>query len=428
MGNEFRVNSFTTEQPALSLGRIGRERELRRRLAGRRVPGRDDGVFGQRYDSEGVAHGAEFRVNSFTTAAQAVPSVASDASGNFVVVWDSYGQDGSSDGIFGQRYDSAGVARGSRVPRQLLHDAAPGYPSVASDATATSSSSGAAHSRTEAATGSSASATTARAWLRGTSSRSTPITTGNQRLPSVAATGTNQFVVAWESIGQDGSGYGVFGQRFDFCRRHDAAQRDGRRAQRRREGVRGLVVPDPVDGLGRHRRSSSFDVSVSVDGGESFTPIAECQNVPDSATSCLWLAPGPPSVNALVRVAAEDTSGNSASDDSDAIFRIVSGTATLTVVSPNTNVKWRIGSLQTIEWTHNLGLSATFRIELDRDDDGNYEELIAAAAPADSATKGSFAWTVTGPPSGTARVRVSWTDDPAVSDASDVTFQIRPSG
>jgi hypothetical protein len=97
-------------------------------------------------------------------------------------------------------------------------------------------------------------------------------------------------------------------------------------------------------------------------------------------------------------------------------------------VNPNTNVKWRIGSLQRIQWAHNLGTDATFIIELDRDDDGEYEELIAAAAPVDSATKGSFAWTVTGPPSGTARVRVSWTDDASVSDASDVTFQIRRAG
>jgi len=163
-----------------------------------------------------------------------------------------------------------------------------------------------------------------------------------------------------------------------------------------------------------------------VDGGGSFAPIAECQDLPDSATSCLWLAPGPPSGSALVRVAAEDTSGNSASDDSNAVFKIVSGTASVTVVSPNTNVKWRIGSRQTIKWTHNLGLSATFRIELDRDNDGSYEELIAAAAPASSTTKGSFAWTVTGPASATARVRVSWTGNPAVSDSSDVTFQIRP--
>ena len=78
-----------------------------------------------------------------------------------------------------------------------------------------------------------------------------------------------------------------------------------------------------------------------------------------------------------------------------------------------------------IQWAHNLGAGETFRIELDRNDDGTYEELIAAAAPA-AARRGNFAWIVTGPPSTTARVRISWTDDRSVSDASDVTFQIRP--
>ena len=65
--------------------------------------------------------------------------------------------------------------------------------------------------------------------------------------------------------------------------------------------------------------------------------------------------------------------------------------------------------MQRIRWTHNLGLSGSFRIDVDRDNDGSYEELIAAGAPASSATKGRFAWSVTGPTSATARVRVSWT-------------------
>src|SRR4029453_5829791 len=81
----------------------------------------------------------------------------------------------------------------------------------------------------------------------------------------------------------------------------------------------------------------------------------------------------------------------------------------ITVTSPNTNVKWRIGSQHRIQWAHSLGAGETFRSELDRNDDGTYEELIAAAAPA-GAMRGSFNWTVTGPPSGTARVRVSWND------------------
>jgi hypothetical protein len=35
---------------------------------------------------------------------QNLPAVATDTSGNFVVVWESNSQDGSSDGVFGQRY------------------------------------------------------------------------------------------------------------------------------------------------------------------------------------------------------------------------------------------------------------------------------------------------------------------------------------
>jgi hypothetical protein len=91
-------------------------------------------------------------------------------------------------------------------------------------------------------------------------------------------------------------------------------------------------------------------------------------------------------------------------------------------------VKWLVGSVKEIAWTHNLGVNSSFRIELDRDDDGSYEELIAADAPADGPTSGRFAWNVTGPPTATARVRISWTDDLAVSDTSDVTFRIKLEG
>ena len=37
------------------------------------------------------------------------PSVAVDAGGNFAVVWESFGQDGNSFGVFGQRYASSGA-------------------------------------------------------------------------------------------------------------------------------------------------------------------------------------------------------------------------------------------------------------------------------------------------------------------------------
>jgi hypothetical protein len=69
-------------------------------------------VFRRRYSASGVPRGAEFQVNSFTTAAQLVPGVASDADGNFVAVWISPGQDGSFSGVFGQRFNALGVAQG----------------------------------------------------------------------------------------------------------------------------------------------------------------------------------------------------------------------------------------------------------------------------------------------------------------------------
>jgi hypothetical protein len=44
-------------------------------------------------------------VNMYTTGRQDYASIAASPAGNFVVVWASAGQDGSSYGVFGQRYD-----------------------------------------------------------------------------------------------------------------------------------------------------------------------------------------------------------------------------------------------------------------------------------------------------------------------------------
>lgn len=46
-------------------------------------------------------------VNTFTAGSQVNPAVASDAAGNFVVVWESVRQDGSGSGIFARRYDAS---------------------------------------------------------------------------------------------------------------------------------------------------------------------------------------------------------------------------------------------------------------------------------------------------------------------------------
>jgi hypothetical protein len=67
----------------------------------------DKNAFGQRYNSAGEL-GSVFQVNSSTPAGSPFPSVASDDSGNFVVVW----LGATADGVTGQRYSSAGAPLG----------------------------------------------------------------------------------------------------------------------------------------------------------------------------------------------------------------------------------------------------------------------------------------------------------------------------
>jgi len=617
LGGEFRVNSYTTSsqvRPSAASDANGNFVVVWDSYV---QDGSTDGIFGQRYDSAGAPQGGEFRVNSYTTSSQLRPSAASDGNGNFVVVWTSYVQDGSGTGVFGQRYDSAGAALGTefRVNSFTLDDQS--NPSVVSYTSGDFVVAWNSRNQDGSSVGVFAQRYDSAGVAQGNEFQINSFTTGYQRFPSVGVQGTEHFVVVWDSY-QDGSQYGVFGRRLSFSDvtppevavssvvpdptntspipvtvefsenvtgfvdtdivagnasvsnfvavdgdtytfdlvpsgqglvtadiAAGVAQDGGgnpntEAAQFSRtfdsvapsvsmsssapeptntspipvtaefsENVTGFVDTDivasnatvsnfvAVDGdtypfdlipsgpgpvtadiaaavaqdaasngnsaaaqfsrtydnvapsvtVGQPNGGerlytgssyliqwsaadnlalSSFDVFVSVNGGGSYAPIAECQDLSAAARTCVWLAPGPPSNSAFVRVTAEDTAGNSAKDVSNAVFTIVSGTPSVTVTNPNANLRWRIGSFHSIQWTHNLSLSSTFRIELDRNNDGVYEELIAAAAPATAAKKGSFVWTVTGPPSGSARVRVSWTSNLAVSDSSDVTFQIRP--
>jgi hypothetical protein len=66
------------------------------------------GIFGRRFDVAGVPVGAEFRVNTTTFASQLSPAVGSGA--GFVVAWN--GDDGGQNGVVAQRYASDGTPLG----------------------------------------------------------------------------------------------------------------------------------------------------------------------------------------------------------------------------------------------------------------------------------------------------------------------------
>ncbi len=119
-------------------------------------------LFGRIYGRNGVPLGSEFAVNATTAGCQMRPAVAADRSGNFVVVWESDGQDGSGRAVVARRFGSDGNALGGEI---LVNEN----------------------------------------------------TTGDQRSPVVARNPSGAFFVAWQSEGTppDGDGWGVFARGFD---------------------------------------------------------------------------------------------------------------------------------------------------------------------------------------------------------------------
>jgi hypothetical protein len=176
--------------------------------------GSNYGVFGQRYDNSGAPLDPEFRVNTFTTSNQRLPSVASDSSGNFVVVWASYGQDGSSYGIFGQRYASSGAPLGSEFRVNTYASEYQNFPSVASDTTGNFIVAWTSDFQDGWGFGVFGQRYASSGVPLGPEFRVNTYTTDNQDAASVASDAAGNFVVVWTSDGQDGSSYGIFGQRY----------------------------------------------------------------------------------------------------------------------------------------------------------------------------------------------------------------------
>jgi hypothetical protein len=210
--NEFRVNTYTTSaQLYPSVATDGSGNFI---VVWASQDGSGLGIAGQRYASSGAPLGSEFRINTFTTDNQLTPALAADAAGNFVVVWTSQFQDELYGGIFGQRYASSGAPLGPefRVNTSTMNDQ---YgPAVASDPTGSFVVAWAGKYQDGSDGGIFAQRYVSSGAPIGAEFRVNTYTTNNQGSPSVAADSAGNFVVVWQSLTQDGSGEGVFGQRY----------------------------------------------------------------------------------------------------------------------------------------------------------------------------------------------------------------------
>ena len=103
---------------------------------------------------------SEFLINTHTASDQHAAAVAMTQDGSFVVAWQSYVQDGDNYGVYAQRFDATGTPAGGEL-QVNTH------------------------------------------------------TANTQSYPAVAMASDGSFVVVWQSMYQDGNGFGVFGQRYD---------------------------------------------------------------------------------------------------------------------------------------------------------------------------------------------------------------------
>jgi hypothetical protein len=218
LGGEFQVNTYTTGfqvYPKLAADADGDFVVVWQSTGQDGAGGR--GVFGQRFDSSGTPLAAEFLVNTYTPGHQARPSVASADDGDFVVAWESAGIDGSGNAVMLQRYDSAGLPQGAAFQANVHTNGSQSKPGIAAEADGDFVVAWQSLNQ-DGAAGTGLYGIFARRFSSAGAAQSGEVqvnvfTTGDQRDPAIAADDDGDFVVIWQSIDQDGSEAGVFARR-----------------------------------------------------------------------------------------------------------------------------------------------------------------------------------------------------------------------
>ena len=140
VGAQFQVNTHTTSAQFVSSVAVAADGDFVVVWESYGSPGTDTSGFsvqGQRYASNGSTQGAQFQVNTYTASYQRYPSVAAAADGDFVVVWHSYGSPGTDTdywSIQGQRYGSNGSMQGTEFQINTYTTSSQYQASVAADA------------------------------------------------------------------------------------------------------------------------------------------------------------------------------------------------------------------------------------------------------------------------------------------------------
>jgi len=115
IGSEFQVNTYKNNYQSFPSSTNLPNGEFLVTWSSMNQGGERFDIYGQKFNSDNLKVGDEFKVNSYTENDQWLSNVAGLSDGGFFITWQSYQQDGSGYGVYGQQYDEDGLAIGDEV-------------------------------------------------------------------------------------------------------------------------------------------------------------------------------------------------------------------------------------------------------------------------------------------------------------------------
>ena len=182
-------------------------------------------VVARRYDPTGTALAAPFQVNTTTAENQQAPGIAMDTTGNTLIVWTSYNQDGDSEGIYGQWLLPDGNTNGPEFKISTYSTLAQTEPVVSASREGCFSVAWSSYGQDSSFTGVYFKVLNPIGDTAAVEVQVNTRTQDFQQFPALAQrSNSKELVVLWQdglrnsTATQDGSNYGIFAQRFSVIK------------------------------------------------------------------------------------------------------------------------------------------------------------------------------------------------------------------
>lgn len=213
LGPEFRVNTYTTDSQSNSVVAMDSLGNFVVAWVSQNQNDVQRSIYAQRYDAAGNPLGGEFLVDEL---AQYAPDIAMNANGDFVIAWSRLdATDPTEYDVFAKRFNASGVAQGGPIHVNVRTTFWQYQPSVAIDEAGNFVVAWRSQQQDGSGDAVYARRFSSAGLALGTEFRVNTYTTGSQITPDVAMDSDGDFVVTWTSQNQDGHQFGVYAQRFN---------------------------------------------------------------------------------------------------------------------------------------------------------------------------------------------------------------------